>query len=246
MKAHVRLKVGGDFACFTRPGFPVERVTYPVMTPSAARGLLEAIFWKPEFRWEIREIWVLKPIKEVTIVRNELKSRQGDRPIFIEDQDTSGRLKHRQQRVSLILKEVEYLIAADIRLLAHATQNLRSYLEQFERRVVRGGCHHTPYLGTKEFAAWFENPDGLEVPCREEDRDLGMILFDIAFRINPAKKLKFWRHGPEYGKEGKGVETGHYEAIFFPARLDKGVLMVPPEKYLELYEREGVNVKRTG
>lgn len=241
MKTHVRLKVGGDFACFTRPGFPVERVSYPVMTPSAARGLLEAIFWKPEFRWEIREIWVLKPIKEVTIVRNELKHRQSiDRPlpVFIEDL--------RQPRVSLVLKEVEYLITADIRLKEHATQNLRSYLEQFERRVVRGGCHHTPYLGTREFAARFENPSGHEVPCREEDWDLGMMLFDIAFRTDPAKKLKFWRHGPEYGPEGKRVETGCHEAIFFPARLEKGVLKVPPEKYVELYEREGANVKGTG
>lgn len=238
MKTHIKLKVGGDFACFTRPGFPVERVSYPVMTPSAARGLLEAIFWKPEFRWEVREIWVLKPIKEVSIVRNELKSRQGDKPIFIEDL--------RQQRVSLVLKEVEYLITADIRLKAHAIQNLRSYLEQFERKATQGGCHHTPYLGTREFAAWFENPDGSEVPRREEDRDLGMMLFDIAFRIDPAKKLKFWRHGPEYAPERKGEETGHHEAMFFPARLEKGVLKVPSEKYLELYEREGVHVKGTG
>jgi len=236
MKTHIRLKVWGDFACFTRPGFSVERVSYPVMTPSAARGLLEAIFWKPEFRWEVREIWVLKAIKEMTIVRNELKSRQiNDRPVFIEDL--------RQQRVSLVLKEVEYLIEADIRLLAHATQNLRSYQEQFERKVARGGCHHTPYLGTREFAAWFENPHGQEIPCREEDWDFGMMLFDIAFRVDPTKKLKFWRRDT---KGRRMMTTGQAQAIFFPARLEKGVLKVPPEKYLELYEQEGINVKGTG
>ena len=109
-KYDAAVKLEGELACFTRPEFKVERITYPVMTPSAARGALEAIFWKPEFRWEIREIWVLKPIKERAIMRNEVDSRQSMniKGFFVEDR--------RQQRTSLFLKDPSYLVFADIRL----------------------------------------------------------------------------------------------------------------------------------
>ena len=100
------IKVGGDYACFTNPGLKVERCTYPVMTPAAARGVLEAIYWKPQFRWEIREIKVLKPIRQISIMRNEIEDRQDKTPIVIE--------RNRQQRASLILKAVEYVITAEI------------------------------------------------------------------------------------------------------------------------------------
>src|SRR4051812_15846567 len=96
------VRLGADLACFSRPELKVERVSYPVMTPSAARGVLEAIFWKPEIRWEIREIRLLKPIRFITLLRNELDRRQGGGPIFVEEQ--------RQQRSSLILKDVEYVV----------------------------------------------------------------------------------------------------------------------------------------
>jgi CRISPR-associated protein Cas5d len=91
----VQLRVWGDYACFSRPEFKVERVSYPVITPSAARGVLEAVFWKPEFRYEIRRVGILKPGLQTVILRNELDDRQGGKPIFIEDK--------RQQRSSLIL-----------------------------------------------------------------------------------------------------------------------------------------------
>lgn len=103
------VKVGGDYACFTNPNLKVERVSYPAMTPAAARGILEAIFWKPAFRWEIRSITVLKPIKTLSIMRNEIEDRQATKPILIEEK--------RQQRVSLILKDVEYVIAAEMALV---------------------------------------------------------------------------------------------------------------------------------
>src|SRR3989304_7529731 len=107
------IKVGGDYACFTNPGLKVERCTYPVMTPAAARGVLEAIYWKPQFRWEIREIKVLKPIKQISIMRNEIEDRQDKTPIVIE--------RNRQQRASLILKAVEYVVNAGIVLKAGMT-----------------------------------------------------------------------------------------------------------------------------
>src|SRR3990172_9208037 len=98
------IRIGGEYACFSRPEFKVERVSYLAITPSAARGALEAIFWKPEFRWELREISVLKPIRQMAVLLNELSDRLGDKPFFVED---PGK---RQQRASLILKDVEYLI----------------------------------------------------------------------------------------------------------------------------------------
>lgn len=226
MKTHVRLKVGGDFACFSRPEFKVERVSYPVMTPSAARGLLEAIFWKPEFRWEIREIWVLKPIKEVTIMRNELAERQGSRPVYIENQ--------RQQRVSLVLNNVAYVIGADLNLMPHATDPPAKYLSQFERRLGRGQCHHTPYLGTREFPAWFEEVSGDETP-EQIDREIGTMLFDLAYLENPGRQeLAFHK------RDSKGTRQvkGYSEPLFFLASLDKGVLKVPKEQYQELYRLE--------
>ena len=111
------IKVGGDYACFTNPGLKVERCTYPVMTPAAARGILEAIFWKPQFRWEIRGIKILKPIRQISIMRNEIEDRQDSAPITVE--------RKRQQRASLILKAVEYVITAEIVLKIRNTQYSR-------------------------------------------------------------------------------------------------------------------------
>ncbi|MFZ2088825.1 MAG: type I-C CRISPR-associated protein Cas5c [Desulfobaccales bacterium] len=231
MRTHARLKVSGEFACFSRPEFKVERVSYPVMTPSAARGVLEAIFWKPEFRWEVREIQVLRHGGEFVILRNELEERQGQTPVFVEDK--------RQQRASLILKDVSYLIAAYLRLAPHAKAPLAKYLSQFERRLERGQCHHPPYLGTREFAAAFEPADGAEDP-RPWDQDLGTMLFDLAFREDAQRnEMTFHRHGPDGAREAKG----YAEALFFKAQLSSGVLKVPAEKYQELYRLEGFHAQ---
>ncbi|MCD5408262.1 type I-C CRISPR-associated protein Cas5c [Candidatus Bipolaricaulota bacterium] len=222
----IAVKVWGDYACFSRPEFKVERVSYPVITPSAARGILEAIFWKPELRYEIREIGILKMGTTVNILRNELSNRQGGRPIFIEDQ--------RQQRTSLVLKDVEYLIRAEMVLRPHATDPIYKYLDQFRRRVERGQCYMTPYLGTREFAALFAPPADDDVP-ELLDLDLGLMLFDIAFVPDEERaELEFIRHGPDGPKRVKG----YAQALFFRARVEKGWLHVPPEKYQELYRLE--------
>ena len=225
------IKVGGDYACFTNPGLKVERCTYPVMTPSAARGVLEAIFWKPQFRWEIREIKVLKPIKQISIMRNEIEDRQDKTPIFIE--------RNRQQRASLILKDVEYVITAEI-VLKVGTNNIIGYAEQFRRKLEGGQCHHTPYLGTREFAAWFEPGSGKEEP--EEiikELPLDQMLFDTAYRENDERReVDFHRHK---GEE-KMVARGYAHALFFDATIKDNVLTIPRDKYSELYELEGVHV----
>src|SRR6266852_3706669 len=146
----VEVCVWGKLACFTRPEMKVERVSYEVITPSAARGVLEAIFWKPEFAWQVREIWVLKPIRHFSILRNEVNSKavvstargwaeEGGGGYFAEDD--------RAQRHTLALRDVVYLIKADIVLKPHATDDVAKYRDQFRRRINRGQCHSVPYLG---------------------------------------------------------------------------------------------------
>lgn len=209
----LEVKVWGEFACFTRPEMKVERVTYPVMTPSAARGLLEAIFWKPEFFWQVQEIWVLKEIRHFSILRNEVNDRASPQVAmkwarkgggYFSDDENS-----RAQRHTLALRDVEYIIKADVVLRPHAADDVAKYRDQFRRRVSRGQCHHTPVLGCREFPASFGPPHGTERPIPLAD-DLGLMLFDI-----------------DYVSDGSGRGTPR----FFTARLDKGILKVPAELY---------------
>ena len=142
-KEIVRIKVTGDFACFTRPDLKVERMSYPCMTPSAARGILEAILWKPEFQWYLRRIIILNPIKFTSLKRNEIKKKQGNDPIDITD------MKNRVQRNSIVLKDVAYIIEASVfadDALIDKTKNsehpitVMKYRTMFERRVQKGQC----------------------------------------------------------------------------------------------------------
>jgi CRISPR-associated protein Cas5d len=138
----LEVKVWGELACFTRPETKAERVSYPVMTPSAARGILEAIYWKPEFAWRVREIWVLKPIQYLSILRNEVNSRQSEVSARKWEKSGGGYLasEDRAQRHTLALRDVAYLIRADVVLKRHATENEAAYRDQFRRRVQRGQC----------------------------------------------------------------------------------------------------------
>jgi len=159
----VRLHVWGDRACFTRPETKVERVSYDVMTPSAARGILEAIHWKPSIRWIVDRIHVLKPIRYESIRRNELGHKIAERnvqaamaagatnglAVIIEDD--------RQQRAATVLKDVGYLIDAHFELTSSADpgETEGKHLDTFRRRAEKGKCFHRPCLGTREFAADF-------------------------------------------------------------------------------------------
>lgn len=229
----VSVKIWGDYACFSRPEFKVERVSYPVITPSAARGVLEAIYWKPAFRFQVRSIHVLKQGSQTAIMRNEISERQGSKPIQADDR--------RQQRASLVLRNVAYRIDAEIILRPFARDEIGSYLDQFNRKVLKGQCHHTPCLGTREFSAYFET-------ASDEDRgdraspgmkmDVGQMLFDIAFVETSRKKDQemSWR-----SEKGGGVVQGFARALFFNAAVTDGVLRVPREKYEELYRLEESN-----
>jgi CRISPR-associated protein Cas5d len=232
----VSVKVWGDYACFSRPEFKVERVSYPIITPSAARGVLEAIYWKPAFRYQIRRIHVLRLGSQTSILRNEIAEKQGTSPFQAEDK--------RQQRTSLVLKNVAYMIEAEIVLRPFARDEIGGYLDQFNRKVRRGQCHHTPCLGAREFSAFFEPPS-------DEDRgdlastaltvDFGQMLFDLAFveaKCQGEYAMEFWR--PE--KERSRRVQGFARPLFFRAQVIEGILRVPPEKYDELYRLEESDV----
>jgi CRISPR-associated protein Cas5d len=221
---HIRLRTWSDFACFTRPEFKVERSSYPIITPSAARGICEAIFWKPEIRYEIRRIGVVKPGSPMVIVRNELGERQSQSPSTIDEK--------RQQRSSLILRDVEYIIEADIRLRKHATEPVAKYLDQARRRINRGQYFHTPYMGTREFAAYFESANGL-TPI-EEDVHLGTMLFDIAFVPSASRSDLDFR-----SRTSATPVSGYAQAIFAEdVNLKAGWWTVPATLYQELYRLE--------
>jgi CRISPR-associated protein Cas5d len=198
--AALRLRVWGEAALFTRPEMKVERVSYDVMTPSAARGVLEAVFWKPEMRWRVESIAVLKPIRFQTVRRNEVGTKAvNPHGIDIED--------HRQQRASVILRDVEYLITARLGLTAKApaTETVTKYVEMFRRRANKGQCFHRPCLGTREFAADFalvEDNAPLPQPIADSP-DLGWMLLDMDY--SGARPVP----------------------LFFRAKLKNGVLTVP-------------------
>lgn len=184
-KRVVKVKVTGDYACFTRPDLKVERMTYPCMTPSAARGILDSILWKPEFQWYVRQIQVLKPVRFATIKRNEINTKQGRNPIIIEEK--------RAQRNSIVLRDVAYIIEASVYQDKHTDKNRpEKYIGRkgvdadkdgiFIRRVKRGQCWRRPYLGVREFATEFMEPDGDESPI-QESVPIGSMLFDIFYDI---------------------------------------------------------------
>ncbi|MCJ8503092.1 type I-C CRISPR-associated protein Cas5c [Desulfatitalea alkaliphila] len=184
MSYGVKLKVWGPYALFTRPEMKVERVSYDVMTPSAARGILEAVYWKPEIRWVVDRIHVLKPIRFTNIRRNEVAGKaaitaktmkEGDRPVhlFIEED--------RQQRASMVLQDVSYVIEAHFEAAGKNREDPGKHLAMFERRARKGQCFQRPYLGCREFAADFEWCDTPPASALTDRQDLGFMLHDIDF-----------------------------------------------------------------
>jgi CRISPR-associated protein Cas5d len=215
----IRVRVSGDYACFTRAEMKVERVSYDVMTPSAARGILEAIHWKPAIRWVVTAIHVLKPIRFQSIRRNEVghKASVG----AIRSAMKSGNIgdlalvvdKDRQQRAATVLVDVAYVIEARFELTKQAgpEDNAGKHLDTFNRRARKGQCFHQPCLGTREFPARFSLIEA-DAPLPEtidETRDLGFMLYDIDHANDRA-------------------------SLFFRARLNKGALRVPEPNSAEI------------
>jgi CRISPR-associated protein Cas5d len=188
----VKIKVWGDWACFTRPDLKVERMTYPCMTPSAARGLLEAILYKPEFVWHIRSIYIIKPVMFFSIRRNEINKKATNDPIVIDEVDKDGKPKNRVMRNSIILRDVEYIIEADIVVPEPNEKNHSTkYMAMFNRRVEKGQCYKRPYFGTREFAAEF-GPSPKDFSPIQEDIPIGGMLLDIFYDPSGKPQPKFF------------------------------------------------------
>ena len=172
------LEVWGEYACFTRPEMKVERVSYDVITPSAARSIFEAILWKPAIKWQVTKIEVLKPIKWMSVRRNEVgkvASPRNTAGIFIEDE--------RQQRAGLFLKDVAYRLYARFEMTdkAGSEDNEEKFTAMFARRVGNGQCFHRPYFGCREFPVNFRlvrEGAPLATPIAE-NRDFGFMLYDL-------------------------------------------------------------------
>lgn len=204
------LELSGPYACFTRPEMKVERVSYDVMTPSAARACFEAILWKPAIRWHVRRIEVLKPIRWINLRRNEVssvisvanvkKAMNGtpvDLSIYADDSS------ERAQRAGLFLRDVAYRAHADLEFLRERDPDATAtkYQEMFERRARRGQCVNQPYLGCREFAARFRLVDAPEAEpaAINETRDLGFMLHDLDFSTPADPQPRFFRAQLEGG-----------------------------------------------
>ncbi|HIT67305.1 MAG TPA: type I-C CRISPR-associated protein Cas5 [Candidatus Merdisoma merdipullorum] len=186
----VKVRVWGDFALFTRPEMKVERCSYDVITPSAARGLLEAIYWHPGMRWKIDRIYVCKPIRFTSVRRNEVKNKVsagnvmsvmngGTKPLYLCTKDEIV------QRASMILQDVEYVIEAhfDMTDKAKEEDNPGKFKDIIMRRLRKGACYHMPYFGCREFPAHFElyEEDTVATAYMGERRDLGYMLYDMDY-----------------------------------------------------------------
>ncbi len=207
----VRVKVWGEYALFSRPEMKVERCSYDVITPSAARGILEAVYWHPGMRWVIDKIYVVNPIQFTSIRRNEVKSKLsasnalaayngGKKPLFISSREEIV------QRASLLLRDVEYVIEAhfDMTNAANASDNPGKFKDIIMRRLKKGECFHNPYLGCREFPAKFSLCEEDEVSTaydQVDEKDLGFMLFDMEY-----------------------LEGGEIQPMFFRAVMKKGML----------------------
>lgn len=229
MSKGIKLHVWGDFACFTRPEMKVERVSYDMLTPSAAGGILEAIYWKPQFRWKIDKIHLLAPIRFTSIRRNEVKDKaSAQRMIEIEDS--------RVQRAALLLRDVAYGIEATIEILDRKFERngaelsehecVGKHLGQFERHARAGAHFHQPYFGNREFPVnyrWIEQDAPFPAPspplsAADTDRELGFILHDFSYDESKEKNGTFIESNR--GRRLKATPK------FFRARLQGGILDV--------------------
>ena len=201
------IEVWGDYACFSRPEMKSERVSYDVMTPSAARGLVEAIYWHPGLKYYIDMIYVLAPIKFTNIRRNEVKAtllasaalsaaKGGTPPAMYTTQEI-------KQRAAMVLQDVHYVIDCHFELTDKVApgDNAGKFQDILRRRLARGQCYHTPYFGCREFPVSFREWQGGAIPAIELTQDLGWMLYDMDYS-----------------------DSNDIKAQFFRARLDRGVL----------------------
>jgi CRISPR-associated protein Cas5d len=215
----IRVRVSGDYACFTRPETKVERYSYPVMTPSSARNILDAICWRPQMRWVVTRISVLKPIQTLSVLRNEVQSKLSPSSVKRWMADSSkfeplvagaGNGTDGTPRNTTLLRDVAYWIDAYPLVFDRSGDNTeQKYVAMMDRRVAKGQCFQRPYLGCREFAAEFSPQLPDDKPIRES-MPIGRMLYDIAFL------------------------GGANRAVFFDAQLAEGVLDTDPTVALSI------------
>lgn len=202
MSRGVRVRVWGDLALFSRPEMKVERCSYDVITPSAARGLLEAVYWHPGMCWKIDKIYVRKPIQFTSVRRNEVKNKVqassalnvingGEKPLYICSK------KDIVQRAAILLRDVEYIIEAHFEMTekANSSDNPGKFKDIIMRRFRRGECYHMPYFGCREFPANFElfAEEEISTPYDGQEKDLGYMLYDFDYSDSQDIKPMFFR-----------------------------------------------------
>ena len=201
----VLMEVWGLTACFTRPEMKTERVSYDVPTPSAARGMIESIYYHPGLKWTIDRIWVLNPIQFMNLRRNEVSSKisasnvmqeanRGRQSCIVTTQDI-------QQRATMMLKDVRYVIEAhfDMTDKANASDNPGKFQDIVKRRLRKGACYAAPYLGTRECTAHFRLWEGEAIEGIDETRDLGYMLYDMDYSDPEHIQPMFFRAKMEHG-----------------------------------------------
>ena len=203
----VLMEVWGLTACFTRPEMKTERVSYDVPTPSAARGMIESIYYHPGLKWTIDRIWVLKPIQFMNLRRNEVSSKISASNVMQEanggKQSCIVTTQDIQQRAAMMLKDVRYVIEAhfDMTDKANASDNPGKFQDIVKRRLRKGACYAAPYMGTRECTAHFRLWEGGEIEGIDETRDLGYMLYDMDYS------------DPE-----------HIQPMFFHAKMEHGCI----------------------
>lgn len=227
------LDVWGEFACFTRPELKVERFSYPVPTPSAVRGIYDAIYCKPkEFRWQVTSVEILSPLAYIALRRNEVKDKVSVRnvqgwmngesppePIWADGSES--RDKGRTQRQTMALRDVRYRLHAGIRPWPGFEGKLQGIEEQFRRRAAHGKCIYQPCFGCREFPAYFELVEVGTPPAQLADwsQDIGLMLYDVFDLLHPHESLDTSR---------KGNPDGTLRIGLFRAEVKSGILDVPP------------------
>ena len=199
------IEAWGDYACFSRPEMKTERVSYDIMTPSAARGLVEAIFWHPGLRYSIDRIYLLNPIRFTNIRRNEVKAallasaalraaKGGEAPVLYTSQEI-------QQRAAMVLRDVHYVIECHFDMTDRAApgDNPGKFQDILRRRLTKGQCYHMPYFGCREFKASFRKGHGGKIPAIDLTQDLGWMLYDLDYTDPQNIQPQFFRARLEHG-----------------------------------------------
>lgn len=215
------IDVWGDYAMFTRPESKVERTTYPVPTPSACRGILNAIYSKPvEFYYQVTSVDVMHPIHIITVTKNELKQVADNSKVVRNEDYRIDVAQQHTQRVSSYLTNVYYRIHAEIILRDDVDKsriNLQSIVNQFVRRVTNGKCFYQPYFGTRECICYFSEPDKSLTPI-DEDLDIGTMLYDV-FDLQNNKPLNT--------SKAKATRNMCTDVSFFEAKMRHGIVEIP-------------------